>query len=529
MTVSEKISSGKVWLGIEFGSTRIKACLIDDSFAPIAGGAHSWENRLENGVWTYSQEDIIKGLQSCYADLKADVKSKYGVALAKLGGVGISAMMHGYIALDDKGEFLAPFRTWRNTITGEAAEKLTAEFGFNIPQRWSIAHLYQAILNGEEHVASIFRLTTLAGYINTLLSGEHALGIGDASGMFPIDNAALDYNAVMLDKFRALISGKGYGWDIKAILPKVYVAGDKANAAVLTADGAKLLDPSGELEAGCPVAPAEGDAGTGMAATNAVRKGTGNVSAGTSIFSMLVLDKPLKGCYPEIDVVTTPDGSDVAMVHCNNCCGELDKWVNMFIEFSALSGNKTDVSKAYELLYKNALTAPADCGGVIAYNYISGEPVTGVAEGRPAYFRSPDSDMNLASFIRAELYSAMAALKAGNDILFEKEGVSSGSFTGHGGLFKVQGVAQQILADALCSEVSVMSTAGEGGAWGMALLAMFNAEFKGESLPDWLDGKVFAGMEKSTVQPEDKGVQGWKAYMKAYRAGLPAQDIYAKA
>ena len=522
MTIKEKIEQGKTYLGIEFGSTRIKACLIDDSFAPIAGGSHSWENRLENGIWTYTQDDIITGLQDCYADLKRDVKEKYDTVLTNLGGLGISAMMHGYLAFNSADELLVPFRTWRNTITAEAAEKLTSLFGFNIPERWSIAHLYQAVLNKEEHITDIAHINTLAGYVHFMLTGVRELGIGDASGMFPIGNCE-DYNKSMMEKFMALDEVKACGWKLRDILPTVVSAG--AGKSTLTEDGAKLLDPEGDLKAGIPCCPPEGDAGTGMVATNAVRKGTGNISAGTSIFSMLVLNDPLKGCYPEIDVVTTPDGADVAMVHCNNCCGELDKWVNMFIEFSKLTGNPVDVSEAYETLYKNALNGKPDCGGVVAYNTISGEPVVGLQKARPAYFRAPDSEMTLADFFRAELYGAMAALKAGNDILFDKEGVASASFTGHGGLFKVQGVAQQFMADALGSKVSVMSTAGEGGAWGMALLAAFGSSDDKKTLPDWLDSTVFAGMDKSEVLPDEKGKAGWTAYMEQYRKGLNAVKV----
>ncbi len=512
MTTAEKIIAKKTYLGIEFGSTRIKACLIDDSFAPVADGSHSWENRLEKGVWTYSGEDILTGLRECYADLKRNVKEKYGVTLTGFLGMGISAMMHGYLAFDDNYELLVPFRTWRNTMTAQAADKLTELFGFNIPQRWSIAHLYQAILNGEEHVGRIAHITTLAGYVHYLLTGENVLGVGDASGMFPVENGER-YNEKMIGQFMELDEVKPSGIKLGSVLPEIAAAGEKCGE--LTKRGAELLDPEGDLEAGVPFCPPEGDAGTGMTATNAVRKGTGNVSAGTSIFSMLVLEQPLKGCYPEIDVVTTPDGADVAMVHCNNCCGELDAWVKLFGEFSELMGARADISDIYRKLYTNALSGSPDCGGVVAYNLISGEPVVGVERGRPAYVRTPDSDMSLANFIRAQLYGAMAALKAGNDILFEKEGVSPGSFTGHGGLFKVKGAAQQMLADALGSEVSVMSTAGEGGAWGMALLAAY-MDGNALSLADWLDSKVFAGMEKSTLKPQQSGVEGWKAYMNNY-------------
>lgn len=512
MTIQEKIKHGETFLGIELGSTRIKACLIDDAFSPIAGGSHSWENRLENGYWTYSLEDIHGGIQSCYADLKRDVREKYGVTLETVGAMGISAMMHGYMAFDNNDSLLVPFRTWRNTTTEKAAVELTKLFGFNIPQRWSIAHLYQAVLNKEEHVPEIAHITTLAGYIHFLLTGKRAVGIGEASGMFPISGNNYDKN--MLEKFGGLVP------DIKIseILPAVLAAGE--NAGTLTEAGAKFLDPEGDLKAGIPLCPPEGDAGTGMVATNAVLPKTGNISAGTSVFSMLVLEKPLKGVYSEIDVVTTPVGAPVAMVHCNNCCSELDAWMNIFEEFSMLSGHKIDKSALYETLYKNALTGEPDCGGVAAYNFLSGEPVAGVAEGRPMYFRTPDGKMNLANLFRAELYSAFAALKMGMDILFEKENVSAEQFTGHGGIFKVQGVAQQFLADGLNTPVSVMKTAGEGGAWGMALLAAYMVCKDGKSLAKWLDREVFADMEKSTAVPEENGVNGFAEYINLYKEGL---------
>lgn len=512
MTIQEKITQGKTFLGIELGSTRIKACLIDDTFSPIAGGSHGWENRLENGYWTYSLEDIHSGVQSCYADLKRDVRKKYGVTLETVGAMGISAMMHGYMAFDKNDSLLVPFRTWRNTTTEKSAEELTKLFGFNIPQRWSIAHLYQAVLNKEEHVPEIAHITTLAGYIHFLLTGKRVVGIGEASGMFSISGNNYDKN--MLEKFGGLVPDM----NITEILPAVLSAGE--NAGTLTEAGAKFLDPEGDLKAGIPICPPEGDAGTGMVATNAVLPKTGNISAGTSVFSMLVLEKPMSGVYPEIDVVTTPDGAPVAMVHCNNCCSELDAWVNIFEEFSALSGHKIDKSELYEMLYKNALNGDTDCGGVAAYNFLSGEPVAGVAEGSPMYFRTPDGKMNLANLFRAELYSAFAALKMGMDILFEKENVSAEQFTGHGGIFKVQGVAQQFLADGLNTPVSVMKTAGEGGAWGMALLAAYMVCKDGKSLAKWLDGEVFADMEKITAVPEESGAKGFSMYMERYKSGL---------
>ena len=524
MTIQEKIGSGKTYLGIEFGSTRIKAVLIDDTFASIAAGSHDWENRYENGVWTYSLDDIIGGLRDCYAKLSADVKEKYGIIPETYGAMGISGMMHGYMAFDKDDELLVPFRTWRNTITEEAASELSELFKFNIPQRWSIAHLYQAILNNEEHISKIAHINTLAGYIHYRLTGDRSVGVGEASGIFPIENGT--YNSKYLEKLDALLKTKNFEGNIRDILPAVLSAGE--GDAVLTESGAKLLDPTGTLKPGVKLCPPEGDAGTGMVATNSVLPKTGNVSAGTSIFAMLVLSKPLFGYYPEIDVVTTPDGSSVAMVHCNNCCSELDAWVNVFGEFAALSGNPMDRSKLYESLYKNALTGDPDCGGTVAYNFLSGEPVAGAENGRPMYFRTPDGSFNLANFFRAQLYSSMAALKVGMDILFENEKVSIEKITGHGGLFKVQGVAQQFLADGLNSAVSVMKTAGEGGAWGMAILAAYAVLGNGKALPEFLDKEVFASMESSTVQPDEKGAAGFAAFIENYKNGLAAEYAAAK-
>lgn len=509
----------KTYLGIELGSTRIKAVLIDESFTPVAQGSHDWENQLENGYWTYSLDDIHKGIQSCYASLAADVKKRYGITLRTVGAFGISAMMHGYMAFDKDDNLLVPFRTWRNTTTEKAAAELTEALNFNIPQRWTSAHLYQAILNGEEHISRIAHVTTLAGYIHYLLTGERTVGIGEASGIFPVADGS--YNSEMLKKYESILAEKNFKCKISEVFPKVMNAGK--NCGTLTEYGAKFLDPTGSLKAGIPMCPPEGDAGTGMTAADAVRPGTGNVSAGTSIFSMLVLDKSLDGVYPEIDMVTTPDGSPVAMVHCNNCCSELDAWVKMFGEFAELIGSCIDKSTLYEKLYQKAMSGDSDCGGVVAYNYLSGEPVTGVENGRPMYFRMPDSKMNLSNFFRAELYASMAALKSGMDILFEKEHIKASQFTGHGGLFKVKGAAQQLLADALNTPVSVMETAGEGGAWGMALLAAYMICGKGRSLPDWLDTEVFSSMEKLTVNPESFGINGFSKYMKRYSAGLAAE------
>ena len=519
MTVTEKITQGKTCLGIELGSTRIKATLIDDTFTPIASGGHDWENRLENGYWTYSLEDIHGGIQDCYAKLKKDVSEKYGVTLENIGAIGISAMMHGYMAFDKDGKLLVPFRTWRNTTTEQAATELTKLFNFNIPQRWSISHLYQAILNKEPHLSELAYINTLAGYLHFMLTGKRCVGVGEASGMFPISDGK--YDSVMLDKFNKAAAEKGFAKEIREILPEVLTAGEKGG--VLTAEGAKFLDPAGDLKEGIPLCPPEGDAGTGMAATNAVLPKTGNVSAGTSIFSMLVLEKNLESVYPEIDIVTTPDGAPVAMVHCNNCCSELDAWVKVFDELLKLAGHPTERYKVYDMLYENAMKGDKDCGGVVAYNYLSGEPVTGVESGKPMYFRTPDGKMNLANFFRAQVYSAVAALKYGMDILFEKEHVAADQFTGHGGLFKTEGVAQQFLADALNTPISVMKTAGEGGSWGMALLAAYMLGGSGKALPDWLESEVFSGMEKRTLQPEEQGRQGFADYMKRYIAGLAAE------
>ena len=513
------ILSGKTALGIEFGSTRIKAVLTGEDNAPIASGSHEWENRYVDGIWTYTLEDICGGLQDCYAKLAEDVKNQYGITLETVGVIGFSAMMHGYMAFNEAGELLVPFRTWRNTITGEASEKLTELFQYNIPQRWSIAHLYQAILNGEEHVKAISFQTTLAGYIHWQLSGEKVLGVGEASGMFPIDSATKDFNQKMVEQFDELVAPKGYPWKLRDIFPKVLVAGE--NAGTLTEEGAKLLDPSGNLKAGIPMCPPEGDAGTGMAATNSVAVRTGNVSAGTSVFAMVVLEKELSKVYPELDMVTTPDGSPVAMVHCNNCTSDLNAWVNLFKEFAEAFGVDVDMNKLFGTLYNKALEGDADCGGLLAYNYFSGEPITGFEEGRPLFVRTPDSHFNLANFMRVHLFTSLGALKSGMDLLIKDEGVKLDRMLGHGGLFKTKGVGQGIMAAAINTPVSVMETAGEGGAWGIALLAsyMVNKE-EGETLDAYLADKVFAGNEGSRMEPDEKDVEGFEKFMERYKAGL---------
>lgn len=518
----ESILAGKTALGIEFGSTRIKAVLVDETHEPIAMGTHDWENRLENGIWTYSLDDIWGGLQDCYASLAKDVENKYGIALEKIGAIGFSGMMHGYMAFNAKDELLVPFRTWRNTMTEEACKILSPLFGFNIPQRWSIAHHYQAILNKEEHVKDIAFFTTLAGYIHWKLTGEKNMGIGEASGMFPIDSCIMDYDAKMLAQFDELTAKDGVTFKLRDILPKVLNAGEKAG--VLTAEGAKLLDPTGKLQAGAPMCPPEGDAGTGMVATNAVAVRTGNVSAGTSIFSMVVLEKAMSKAYEEIDMVTTPDGMPVAMVHCNNCTSDLNAWVNLFDQFADAFGMKVDKNDLYGTLYRKALEADPDCGGLMAYNYFSGEPVTGLNEGRPLFVRMPDAKFTLANFMRSHLYSALAALKVGNDILLKKEKVAVDSITGHGGLFKTPVVGQQILAAALNAPVTVMDTASEGGAWGIAILAAYMME-KGEkeSLGDYLNEKIFAGQTGTTIAPKAEDVAGFDRFMEKYVKTLAAE------
>lgn len=516
---AKAIESGKTALGIEFGSTRIKAVLVGEDNAPVASGAHEWENRYENGIWTYTLEDIWGGLQDCYQQLAADVKAQYGITLKKIGAIGFSAMMHGYMAFNKQGELLVPFRTWRNSITEEASEKLTELFQYNIPQRWSIAHLYQAILNQEAHVPEIDFITTLDGYIHWKLTGERTLGVGEASGMFPIDPETKDYRRDMVEKFEALIADKKYPWKLSEILPKVLVAGE--HAGVLSEEGAKLLDVSGNLEAGIPLCPSEGDAGTGMVATNSVAKRTGNVSAGTSVFAMIVLEKELSNVYPEIDMVTTPTGNLVAMVHANNCTSDLNAWVGIFKEFAEAFGVKVDMNELFGTLYRKALEGDPDCGGLLSYGYFSGENITHMEEGRPLFVRTPKSNFNLANFIRVHLFTALGALKVGMDILFKEENVQADKILGHGGLFKTKGVGQKIMAAALNTPVSVMETAGEGGAWGIALLAsyMVNKE-EGETLDDYLDKKVFAGNAGSCMEPDAEDVEGFETFIERYKAGL---------
>ncbi|MDR1985485.1 MAG: FGGY-family carbohydrate kinase [Treponema sp.] len=521
-SIQESLSRGNTFLGIELGSTRIKAVLIGADFSPLASGTYDWENRLEDGIWTYHLDDLWQGIQASFQRLSGEVSSRYRVPLIRLGAMGISAMMHGYLAFDKQGALLVPFRTWRNTATERAAEILSEHFHFNIPQRWSIAHLYQGILNQEGHVKDIAFLTTLAGYVHWKLSGEKALGIGDASGMFPIDSRTKTFHPGMMDRFDALAREAGVAVRLQDILPRVLSAGEKAG--VLSAAGARLLDPEGNLAAGIPLCPPEGDAGTGMIATNSVAERTGNVSAGTSIFAMVVLDKALSGVYPEIDLVTTPSGKPVAMVHGNNCTTDLDAWVRLFNEVLHVFGMQVKKNALYDALYGKALEGEAAGGGLLSYNYYGGEPITRLEQGRPLFVRMPDSSLTLANFMRVILYSTMATLKIGMDILTEKEGIRLDRLLGHGGLFKTKGVGQRLLASALNVPVAVMERAGEGGPWGMALLAAYLVQ-KGaaETLEDFLRDKVFIHAHEEVVEPDGKDRQGFADFMEQYKAGMPIE------
>jgi sugar (pentulose or hexulose) kinase len=523
MSLKEAIINGETSLGIEFGSTRIKAVLIDRRFETIASGSYEWENLLRDGYWTYNQGDILVGLQAAYGELKQEVERNYGVTLRTVGSIGFSAMMHGYMAFDNNGELLVPFRTWRNATTGVAAKELTELFQFNIPERWSIAHLYQAILNEEEHLARVDYVTTLAGYIHWLLTGNKALGVGDASGMFPIDEATQNYHPAMIKQFDDRIASKGYPWKLEDLLPKVCLSGEQAGE--LTEAGARILDPAGDLQSGIQLCPPEGDAGTGMVATNSVRKRTGNISVGTSVFAMIVLEKELSKVYPEIDMVTTPDGSPVGMVHANNCSSDLNAWMGLFREFSEAMGFGADSGKLFSVLLGKALEADPDGGGLLSYGYLSGENITGIDQGRPLFVRSPESNFTLANFMRTHLFTAFGALKLGMDILTENEDVAIDSILAHGGLFKTPVVGQKILAGALNVPISVMSTAGEGGAWGMALLASYliNKDQE-EGLDDFLEQKVFKDVEGQEIAPDAADVRGFEAFIKRYQAGLAIEQ-----
>lgn len=509
--------AGKTFLGIELGSTRIKAVLIDERYATIASGSFGWENRLENGYWTYHLDEVWLGLQASFKQLAEAFETKYGEPLSLIDGMGVSAMMHGYLPFDKNGRQLVAFRTWRNTATEKAADILTEKFGFNIPQRWSIAHLYQAILNGEDHVGDIAFLTTLAGYVHYKLTGENVMGVGEASGMFPIDSTKNSYNARMMEAFESLVAGKSIGWKLRNILPKILCAGE--HAGILTEEGARLLDPAGTLKAGIPLCPPEGDAGTGMVATNSVAERTGNISAGTSVFAMLVLEKELSQLYTEIDMVTTPSGKPVAMVHCNNCTSDLDAWIRLLGETATLMGVQADKPVLYETLYKAALEGDADGGGLFACNYLSGEHLTGFEQGRPLVARTPESKFTLSNFIRTLLFSSMATLKLGMETLTEKENVKLEQLVGHGGWFKTKGVGQNFMASALNVPVTVMEYAGEGGAWGIALLSAYMAHGEG-SLEGFLVDEVFANSSGIRVEPDKRDLQGFTEFMKRYKAGL---------
>ncbi len=518
--VKKMIESGKTALGIEFGSTRIKAILVDENNLPIASGSHDWENRHDNGIWTYTLDDIHTGLQDCYRKMAADVKAKYGVTLTTIGAIGFSAMMHGYMVFDRDGKLLVPFRTWRNNNAAPAAEKLTELLNYHIPARWSVAHLYQAILNGEEHVDKIAFQTTLEGYVHWMLTGKKVIGIGEASGMFPIDIKTKKYNATMLKQFNDLVADKHLPFKIEDILPEILVAGEEAGR--LTEEGAKLLDPSGNLKAGIPLCPPEGDAGTGMVATNSVKQRTGNVSAGTSVFAMIVLEKELSKAYPEIDLVTTPVGDLVGMVHCNNCTSDINGWVGLFGEFAKLAGVEISKPALYDMLYFESEKGDKDCGGLLAYNYVSNEHITQVDKGRPLFVRTSESKFTLANVMRAHLFASLGALKVGCDIMLKEEGVKLDAITGHGGLFKTERVGQSYLAAAINAPVTVMKTAGEGGAWGIAILANYViTKDKDESLEDYLANKVFAGQEGVTLAPDPEDVKGFDEFAKRYVEGLP--------
>ena len=515
----QTIMQGKTVLGIELGSTRIKGVLLDDKNEILAIGGHTWENRLEDGVWTYHLDDVWAGLQDCFVDLSKNVKDTYGVDLETIGAIGISAMMHGYLVFDENNKLLAPFRTWRNTMTEPATIELMELLNHQIPQRWSVAHLYQSVLDGLDHVKEIKYMTTLSGYVHWMLSGEKVLGVDDASGMFPIDPETKTYYTDMLEKFDAKIADKNYAWKIEEILPKVLVAGE--NAGALTEAGAKLLDPTGTLKAGIPMCPPAGDAGTGMVATNSVKVRTGNVSAGTSVFSMIVLEKNLSKVYPEIDIVTTPEGNSVAMVHCNNCTSDLNAWVSVFKEFCDTFGVEMDMDRLYGGLYNKALEGDKDCGGLLAYNYFSGEHITHFEEGRPLFVREQNCNFTLANFMRTHLFTSLGAIKVGNDLLIEQEGVKVDAIWGHGGLFKTEGVGQKVLAAALDTPVSVMKTASEGGAWGIAVLAAYMLwKEEDEALCDYMENKIFADAESTTIEPDAEDVAGFQVFIERYKAGL---------
>lgn len=519
MIEKEIIINGETALGIELGSSRIKGVLTDLKGNVLAVGIYDWENSFVDNIWTYSINEIHEGIRKCYNSLRMAVKEKYDVDIKNIGAIGISAMMHGYMALDSKGKQIAPFQTWRNTNTQESADKLTELFNFNIPLRWSVAHLYQRILDKEEHLKKLDYVCTLSGYIHLKLTGKRVIGIGDAAGMFPINSEIYDYNLEMLEKFNKLIESYGYSWRLEDIFPKVLVAGE--NAGVLTKDGALFLDETGMLQEGIPLCPPEGDAGTGMVATNSVAPGTGNISAGTSTFAMIVLEKQLNKVYREIDMVTTPSGFPCAMSHANNGTSDLNAWINIFSEFAQLMGMKFDVSEIFEKLYKKSLTGDSDCGGLLAYGYYSGENVTMINEGRLAFLRTPESKFNLANFMKVNIYTSLGAVKLGLDILVKNEKIKLKRITGHGGFFKTKGVGQRYLAAALNTPITVMDNASEGGAWGIALLASYMINKKdNETLEYYIEKSIFNGLSGETLYPNSEDVEGFEIFMKRYNLGL---------
>lgn len=520
--IINEIQNAQCSLGIEFGSTRIKAVLVDSLHESIAGGFYEWENSLENGFWTYSLDAIKTGLKSCYASLKKDVQEKFGVKLQNLKAMGISAMMHGYIALDCDGNFLVPFRTWRNTTTGDASKKLSDLFNFPVPERWTISHLYQAILNDEPHVKKIARLCTLASYIQLLLTGQNNIGLDDASGMFPVDSETKNYSEKFLSKFEELIAPykakNSVQWTTKNLLPKIFSAGEKAGT--LTKEGAKFLDEEGDLQEGILLCPPEGDAGTGMVATNSVKARTGNISAGTSVFAMVVLEKSLASSYPGIiDIVATPDGNSVAMVHANNCTGEINNWIYLFYDVIEKMGLSVPKGKLFDTLIDSSINADKDCGKLLAYNYISGETITGFSSGRPLFVRGENANFTVENFMRAQMFACLGALRKGMDVLSETEKVQIDSMTGAGGYFKTL-TGLKYTASALKTKVSVMETAGEGGPWGMAILASYAADNCGKNLGDFLEEKVFASCKKTSVESESALEESFNIFYRNYLNGL---------
>lgn len=522
------IAEGKTALGIEFGSTRIKGVLIDFKGQVLAVGIYDWENSFIDNIWTYSLEEIHTGARECYASLRKEVEKLYGITLQKIGSIGVSAMMHGYMALNKEGEQIAPFQTWRNTNTQEAADELTELFNFNIPLRWSVAHLYQRILDKEEHVKDLDYVSTLSAYIHWKLTGKRVIGIGDAAGMFPIDSDACSYDAGMVEKFDRLTEPYGYSWKLRDIFPEVLIAGEKAGE--LTEEGAAFLDETGSLKAGIPLCPPEGDAGTGMTATNSVAPRTGNVSAGTSTFAMIVLEKQLSKVYREIDMVTTPTGFPCAMSHANNGTSDLNAWVALFGEFAEMMGMKAGAGELFEKLYTRSLSGDPDCGGLLAYGYYSGENITMINEGRLAFLRTADSRFNLANFMKVHLYTSLGAVKMGLDILMEDEKVKVDRIMGHGGFFKTKGVGQRYLAAAAGAPVTVMDTASEGGAWGIALLAAYLVDKAvGERLEDYLEERIFKELSGETIVPEEKDIAGFQTFMERYKAGLDVEKSAIKA